>query len=101
MKIITFRQIQRDKGKAVAAAIAANEPIQVDVRAYIVPASWLEIETNEPAIACSDLKSRMMQTATSASKSIPLRFGLSAETQAWLISLALWDTLNKPEAPSD
>ena len=103
MDILTveLRQIQRDKGKSVAVQIAAGEPVQVDTRAYIVPVSWLDIETDEPAKLCNELGSGMVQDRISANTPVPVRFGTSKETQAWLISLFWWNTMDKSEAFSD
>lgn len=101
MKTIPLRKIQRNEGKAIATEIAAGNPVRVDTRAYIVPKSWLDIQTVEKPVSCKDLGSLVMQERISADKPIPLRFGISAEIKAWLISLAWWETLNRPEAPSD
>ena len=101
METIPLRQIQRDAGKAVATEIAANKPVRVDTRAYIVPVSWLDIKTDEKPLSCKDVGSLVMQERTSADKPIPLRFGNASEIKAWLISLARWGAINKPEAPSD
>ena len=89
----TLRQIQRDKSKAVAASIAANKPVAVDTRAYIVPVSWLDYETDEQPARCVHLKSAWVQSRVSATKPIPLRFGYAKEIKAWLISLARWEEI--------
>ena len=98
MKTYTLRQINRDEGKAVALEIAAKRPVRIDTRAYIVPESWISIETDESPMLCNDVGSGLMQVRTSGDIPIPLRFGVSKVTQAWLVSLLRWRTMDKPEA---
>ena len=93
MQTRRFRDIQRDKGKAVATDIAAGEAVAVDSRAMIVPASWLDIETDEQPISCSNLSSSFMQKRISEDRPIPIRFGQSSKIKAWLISLARWEAI--------
>lgn len=98
MKTYTLKQIRRDHGKRVEAAIAAKEAVKVDTRAYIVPVSMLDLETEDTAVPCSGLHSFVVQERISADNPIPIRFGRSDEIKAWLISLARWKAMDKPEA---